>query len=215
MCKLIGSPPGYVGLETGGDLTERVRRNPYSIVLFDEIEKAHSDVLNILLQILDEGSISDAHGRSINFKNTIIVLTSNIGAEKLVRNSNVGFMSSSTTPEADVENEIDHMLKPEFINRLDETVVFNKLEREELIKITRLGMRDISERLNGNGITLEYTASVVKWIVEQNEDNKFGARAINRIIQRDVETILADHILENPDETTVKLKCQRGKLLID
>ena len=213
--KLIGSPPGYVGFETGGDLTERVRRNPYSIVLFDEIEKAHSDVLNILLQILDEGSITDAHGRQINFKNTIIILTSNIGAEKLIKDSNVGFMTSSNSMESNVADEIDHLLKPEFINRLDETVIFNKLETSELTKIARLGVDEVVERLKSNGITFKYTASVVKWIVEQNENNKFGARAINRIIQRDVETILADHILENPDESTVKLKCQRGKLLVD
>lgn len=213
--KLIGSPPGYVGFETGGDLTERVRRNPYSIVLFDEIEKAHSDVLNILLQILDEGSITDAHGRQINFKNTIIILTSNIGAEKLIKDSSVGFMASSNSVESNVVDEIDHLLKPEFINRLDEMVVFNKLESSELTKIARLGINEVVERLKSNGITFKYTTSVIKWVVEQNEDNKFGARAINRIIQRDVETILADHILENPDISAVKLKCQRGKLLID
>ncbi len=213
--KLIGSPPGYVGFETGGDLTERVRRNPYSIVLFDEIEKAHPDVLSILLQILDEGSITDAHGRQINFKNTIIILTSNIGADKLVKDTSVGFMKTPNNTEANVNEEIDHLLKPEFINRLDETIVFNKLEFDELIKIARLGLSDVVNRLNGQGLTLKYTPSVAKWIVDQNENNKFGARAINRIIQRDVETLLADYILDNSDVSELKLKCQRGKLIIN
>lgn len=213
--KLIGSPPGYVGFETGGDLTERVRRNPYSIVLFDEIEKAHPDVLSILLQILDEGSITDAHGRQINFKNTIIILTSNIGADKLVKDTSVGFMKTPNNTEANVNEEIDHLLKPEFINRLDETIVFNKLEFDELIKIARLGLSDVVNRLNGQSLTLKYTPSVAKWIVDQNENNKFGARAINRIIQRDVETLLADYILDNSDVSELKLKCQRGKLIIN
>ena len=212
--KLIGSPPGYVGFETGGDLTERVRRNPYSIVLFDEIEKAHPDVLNVLLQILDEGSITDAHGRHINFKNTIIILTSNIGADRLVKDTNVGFMKSPTNTNDSVSDEIGHLLKPEFINRLDETVIFNKLSPEDLLKITKLGMADVTTRLKANGITLSFTPSVAKWVVSQNEDNKYGARAINRIIQRDIETVLADFILENPDNLDIKLKCRNKKLII-
>ena len=162
--KLIGSPPGYVGYETGGDLTERVRRNPYSIVLFDEIEKAHPDVLNILLQVLDEGGITDAHGRHINFKNTIIILTSNIGADKLAKNSNVGFVDSSNDVEYNVTKEIDHTLRPEFVSRLDEVVMFNKLEQQQLISIARLGLTQLINRMKSHDISLSYTPSVAKWV---------------------------------------------------
>ncbi len=213
--KLIGSPPGYVGYETGGDLTERVRRNPYSIVLFDEIEKAHPDVLNILLQVLDEGSITDAHGRHINFKNTIIILTSNIGADKLTKNSNVGFGSSSNDAEYNVNKEIDNTLRPEFVNRLDEVVMFNKLEEQQLISITRLGLAQLIHRMKSHDITLSYTPSVARWVVNRNEHHKFGARAINRIIQKEIETLLADHVLENPDVRDVKIACRGGKLFVN
>jgi len=213
--KLIGSPPGYVGYETGGDLTERVRRNPYSVVLFDEVEKAHPDVLNIMLQILDEGSITDAHGRVINFKNTIIVLTSNIGAEKLAKAANVGFMNKEIDVDDSVSKEVRHTLKPEFINRLDDVVVFKALQEEQLHQIAKLGLDDVVTRLSDRDIAMRYTASVAKWVVSHNEDIKYGARSINRVIQREIETLLADHILQHPELTQVKLSCRSDKLCVN
>lgn len=212
--KLIGSPPGYVGYETGGDLTERIRRNPYSIVLFDEIEKAHPDVLNVMLQILDEGHVTDAHGRLINFKNTIVILTSNIGADKIVKDKNVGFLGVTDT-ESDVKQEIHNMLRPEFINRLDEIVVFNELSQDDLKSIAKLALQDLNDRLMTRGKSIKYTTSVVKWVVDQNEDNKFGARSINRIVQKQIETVLADHVLVNPDQQVFKLRCRRDKLFVE
>lgn len=203
--KLVGSPPGYVGFDDGGGLTEQVRRKPYSVVLFDEIEKAHPDVLNILLQILDEGKVTDSHGRSINFKNTIIILTSNIGAEKIAKDTNVGFMAApkEVTDRDKTIKEVNHILKPEFINRLDELVVFNKLDDDALQKICRLLLNDITTRLKLSGRTIKFTPSVSKLIVSKNDDYKFGARSIRRLVSKHVEDSISDYILKNPECTSL------------
>lgn len=205
--KLVGSPPGYVGFDDGGGLTEQVRRKPYSVVLFDEIEKAHPDILNILLQILDEGQVTDSHGRSINFKNTIIILTSNIGADKIAKDTNVGFMpvSKEETDKDKTMKEVNALLRPEFINRLDELVVFERLDDKALIGICRLLLKEISDRLSPSGRIITFTPSVVKAIVDMNEDVKFGARAIRRIISKQVEDKISDHILRNPEHMTIQV----------
>ena len=200
--KLVGSPPGYVGHESGGGLTEQVRRKPYSVVLFDEIEKAHPDILNILLQILDEGQVTDSHGRSINFKNTIIILTSNIGADKIAKDTNVGFMPKSTesTDRDKTMIEVNALLKPEFINRLDELVVFDRLDDKSLTGICKLLLKEINERLETSGRSITFSSSVIKSIVDKNEDTKFGARAIRRIVSKHVEDAISDHVLRYPED---------------
>ena len=209
--KLVGSPPGYVGFDDGGGLTEQVRRKPYSVVLFDEIEKAHPDVLNILLQILDEGKVTDSHGRNINFKNTIIILTSNIGAEKIAKDTSVGFMAApkEVTDKDKTIKEVNHILKPEFINRLDELVVFNKLDDAALQKICRLLLNDIATRLKVAGRIIKFTPSVSKLIVSKNDDYKFGARSIRRLVSKHVEDSISDYILKNPE--CVSLTVTGGK----
>lgn len=205
--KLVGSPPGYVGFDEGGGLTEQVRRKPYSVVLFDEIEKAHPDILNILLQILDEGQVTDSHGRNINFKNTIIILTSNIGADKIAKDTNVGFMPvrENNSDKDKTIKEVNALLRPEFINRLDELVVFNRLDNTSLIKISRLLLKEIDTRLKQTERSIKFTSSVVKAIVDQNEDDRFGARAIRRIISKQVEDVVSDYILRNPDCMNLKM----------
>jgi ATP-dependent Clp protease ATP-binding subunit ClpC len=209
--KLVGSPPGYVGHDEGGGLTEQVRRKPYSVVLFDEIEKAHPDILNILLQILDEGQVTDSHGRSINFKNAIVILTSNIGAEKIAKDTNVGFMpmDKEATDKDKTMVEVTALLKPEFINRLDELVVFERLDDKSLTGICRLLLKEINERLKSTGRSMTFSPSVVTAIVQMNEDKKFGARAIRRIISKHVEDAISDHVLRNPEH--MKLHVTGGK----
>ena len=215
--KLVGSPPGYVGFDDGGGLTEQVRRKPYSVVLFDEIEKSHPDILNILLQILDEGQVTDSHGRSINFKNTIIILTSNIGAEKIAKDTNVGFMPADkeSTDKDKTMQEVNALLKPEFINRLDELVVFNRLEDKSLLGICRLLLKEISDRLKLTDRVVTFTPSVVKAIVDMNEDTKFGARSIRRIISKHVEDAISDYILRNPDSKVLQVTGGKEFLVVD
>ena len=215
--KLVGSPPGYVGFDEGGGLTEQVRRKPYSVVLFDEIEKAHPDILNILLQILDEGQVTDSHGRSINFKNTIIILTSNIGANKIAKDTNVGFMPADqgSTDKDKTMQEVNALLKPEFINRLDELVVFNRLDDKSLAGICRLLLREISDRLKLTERVITFTPSVVKAIVDMNEDTKFGARSIRRIISKHVEDAISDYILRNPESRVLQMTGGKDFTVID
>lgn len=205
--KLVGSPPGYVGHDEGGGLTEQVRRKPYSVVLFDEIEKAHPDILNILLQILDEGQVTDSHGRSINFKNTIIILTSNIGADKIAKDTNVGFMpmGKEATDKDKTLVEVNALLKPEFINRLDELVVFERLNNDSLTGICRLLLKEINGRMKSTGRSVTFSPSVVKSIVDLNEDTKFGARSIRRIISKHVEDAISDHVLKYPEDKTLHM----------
>lgn len=198
--KLVGSPPGYVGFDEGGGLTERVRRQPYSVVLFDEIEKAHPDVLNVLLQILDDGHVTDSHGRDINFKNTIVILTSNIGADKIAKNTNVGFMVKDPSTDKDkTMTEVNALLRPEFINRLDELVVFNKLEDDDLKNVCKLIVKETQQRVKLTDRVLTVSSRVIDHIVNKNIEKQFGARAIRRIINKEIEDSLADFVLSNPD----------------
>ncbi len=200
--KMIGSPPGYVGYDEGGQLSEKVRRNPYSVILFDEIEKAHPDVFNILLQVLDDGHITDAQGRKVDFKNTILIMTSNAGAMSIIEPKRLGFRSSDDEKEnydrmkSGVMEEVQRIFKPEFLNRIDETIVFHSLNKEHMKKIVTLMVRTLVERCkNQMDITLHIRDSVKKYIVEKGYNPKYGARPLRRMIQNKLEDALADEIL--------------------
>ncbi|MBR4164316.1 MAG: AAA family ATPase, partial [Solobacterium sp.] len=190
--RLIGAPPGYVGYEEGGQLTEQVRRNPYSIVLLDEIEKAHPDVFNILLQILDDGRITDSKGVTVDFKNTIIIMTSNLGSQ-------YAFEFDQNERQKHYMDEVNHFFKPELINRIDEIIVFNALGDDVLKRIAEKFLRQLEERLNAKDIYLEVTSAAKDRIIKCGVDPMFGARPMKRHIQREIETIVARTILENPD----------------
>ena len=201
--KMIGSPPGYVGHEDGGQLSEKVRRNPYSVILFDEIEKAHPDVFNILLQVLDDGHITDSQGRKVDFKNTIIIMTSNAGAQSIVEPKKLGF--SSTDDEKQnyermkngVMEEVKRIFKPEFLNRIDETIVFRALNKEDMKLIVTLMLKDLMTRCKKQmDITLTVQNSVKDYIVEKAYEPKYGARPLRRKIQSEIEDRLAEEILE-------------------
>ncbi len=188
--KLIGSAPGYIGYEEGGQLTEKVRRNPYSIVLFDEIEKAHHDVFNILLQILDDGRLTDSQGRTVDFKNTIIIMTSNIGSEVLLEKDSI-----------DKKQKIDQLLKsyfkPEFLNRIDEIITFNPLNEDVLYKIVTKILKDLDKRLIEKGINIYFADSLKKYILDNSYNPEFGARPVKRYITKYVETLIAEYILRD------------------
>ena len=212
--KLIGSPPGYIGFEGGGQLTEKVRRKPYSVVLFDEIEKAHPDVMNILLQILEDGRLTDSQGREVNFKNTVIIMTSNLGARHITEKKSLGFSSRLNLQNEDnkiknIENakneyeeikkevikELKHELRPEFINRIDEIIVFHKLNSEDIKDITQIMLKQVEERLKSQKYIVEIDDSVVNAILEQGFDSNFGARPLRRTIQNLVEDRISEEIL--------------------
>ena len=203
--KLIGSPPGYVGYNEGGQLTEKVRRNPYSVVLFDEIEKAHGDVFNILLQILDDGRLTDSKGRMIDFKNTILIITSNVGATKINKNKVLGFETNKD--KEDTRNQYDKMkesimgelkqkFKPEFLNRIDDIIVFHPLEEYHIYEIVKLMTRDVIQRLKSLDIDLKISEEAVKLIAKEGLDLEYGARPLKRAIQRELEDTLSEAILK-------------------
>ena len=200
--KLIGSPPGYVGYDEGGQLTEQVRRKPYSIVLFDEIEKAHPDIFNMLLQILDDGRLTDSNGRTVNFKNTVIIMTSNVGARNIVEKHSIGFASKEDSKQnyektkSLVMDELKKTFRPEFLNRLDEIIVFNKLGKEAIEKITKLMLDDVKVRLKNKNITVEFTDKLIEHISKVGFDQVYGARPLRRAIQNNIEDMLAEEILD-------------------
>lgn len=200
--KMIGSPPGYVGFDEGGQLSEKVRRNPYSVVLFDEIEKAHPDVFNILLQVLDDGHITDSKGRKVNFKNTILIMTSNAGAQRIVDPKNLGFAVMSDEKKnydkmkSGVMEEVKRLFKPEFINRIDEIMVFHPLQKEDMKQIVTLLAKNLTKRCKGQmDIDLTLTSSLKEYIIEEHSDAKMGARPLKRAIQTVIEDALAEEIL--------------------
>ncbi|MCI9315840.1 MAG: ATP-dependent Clp protease ATP-binding subunit [Lachnospiraceae bacterium] len=200
--KMIGSPPGYVGFDEGGQLSEKVRRNPYSVVLFDEIEKAHPDVFNVLLQVLDDGHITDSKGRKVSFKNTILIMTSNAGAQRIVDPKNLGF-GMETTKQQDydkmksgVMEEVKRLFKPEFINRIDEIMVFHPLNRDDMKRIVTLLSHNLVKRCKEQmEIELTITPAVKEWLIEKHMDVKMGARPMKRAIQSEIEDVLAEEIL--------------------
>ena len=218
--KLIGAPPGYVGHDEGGQLTEKVRRKPYSIVLFDEIEKAHPEIFNTLLQVLDEGHLTDGMGRKINFKNTLIILTSNVGQRKLHDFGNgLGFSTSAKSNQSEIETEmllkkeLQKTFSPEFINRLDDMVYFKNLERKDLLEILEVELSKVTPRLEAMGYKIKLTPDLKDKICEDGFDAKFGARPLKRVIQKYVEDTLADLMVQNKlsEGCTVTLSYDKEK----
>ena len=194
--KLIGSPPGYVGYEEGGQLSEKVRRNPYSVILFDEIEKAHPDVLNVLLQILDDGQITDAHGRKVNFENTVIVMTSNAGSDTKSAGA-VGFGGSADDQGRErIMKALQDFLRPEFLNRVDEIVCFNHLTKENFAGIACIMLDELKASLGDKGYTLRYDEALVDYLVEKSYSLTYGARNLRRLIQKELEDPMAARIID-------------------
>ncbi len=217
--RLVGAPPGYVGYEEGGQLTEKVRRRPYSVILLDEIEKAHPDVFNILLQVMEDGRMTDSLGRTVDFKNTVLIMTSNIGTPKLGKT--MGF-SSSDDEEGSYEamkgellGEMKKMFRPEFLNRVDETIVFRSLTREELEKIVELMLDEIRARLQQEKeVKLTLTKDAKNFLIDKGYDPTFGARPLKRAIQRYVEDPLAEEMLKGnlKKGKAICAKVEKGKL---
>ncbi len=218
--RLTGAPPGYVGYEEGGQLTEKVRRHPYSIVLFDEIEKAHPDVFNILLQILDEGHVTDSLGRKVNFKNTILILTSNIGARKINKNVNFGFESNKDEKagydkmRSQITEEFKNLFNPEFVNRVDDIVVFRKLDQQDMLKIVDIAMEEMLSKVSSRSIKIELTKTAKEFLAEKGFDPVYGARPLKRTIQKHIEDPLAEEILKKrfSDGCRIRVK-KRGDRL--
>ena len=221
VAKLIGAPPGYVGFDDGGQLTEKIRRKPYSVILFDEIEKAHPDVMNMLLQILEDGRLTDSQGRTVNFKNTVIIMTSNLGARLITDKKHLGFSSNGLAENKDnsdekamqkeyeetkkeVMAELKKELRPEFINRIDEIIVFHKLGDTEIEKIIDIMLKEVENRLKEQKYDVEFGPEVKKLIAEKGIDKNFGARPLRRTIQNLVEDSMAEEILDG--------KLDKGKL---
>jgi ATP-dependent Clp protease ATP-binding subunit ClpC len=199
--RLVGSPPGYIGYDEGGQLTEAVRRKPYSVLLLDEIEKAHPDVFNILLQILEEGKLTDAQGRRVDFRNTIIVMTSNIGAAQISKNVGLGFSMGDDTGMSydDMKNrvmgELKKVFRPELLNRIDEVIVFHKLTKEEILTIVDIQMKRVREQMATHEVVIELTDEAKELLVDKGHDPAMGARPLRRAIQRVIEDPLADFVL--------------------
>ena len=203
--RLIGAAPGYVGYEEGGQLTEKVRRNPYCIVLFDEIEKAHPDVLNLLLQILDEGRLTDSNGRTVDFKNTIIIMTSNVGSEYILNNE-----------EDKVTSELTKYFKPEFLNRLDEIIVFNKLSKDDLSQILDNIIKDIEKRLSDINVKIVLSTDARKYFIDNGYDEYFGARPLKRLVNKELETLIAKKLINNEisQNSTINIDVKDNKIEI-
>jgi ATP-dependent Clp protease ATP-binding subunit ClpC len=199
--RLGGAPPGYVGYNEGGQLTEQVRRRPYSVVLFDEIEKAHPDVFNVLLQVLEEGHMTDSTGRKVDFRNTVVVMTSNIGARRIGRSTTVGFQQDSVEEEykrmeSRVMEEVKKVFNPEFLNRVDEVIVFHRLGHEELCQIVDIEVAEVIERLRDKSLDLELTDEAREFIVRVGSDEQYGARPLRRAVQQYIEDPLSELLLK-------------------
>lgn len=218
--KLIGAPPGYVGFDDGGQLTERVRRHPYSVVLFDEIEKAHPDVFNTLLQILDDGRLTDSQGRTVSFKNTIIIMTSNVGASAAAAKREIGF-NAIGKKDSDVRDEaymsaLKGLFRPEFLNRIDVICVFDKLTKEDVAKIAEIMLKRVEKSLADKNITLTITPAAINWLIEKGYDAEYGARPLRRVIEQNVEDEIAEAIISGRvhGNSTVKVDFADDKIVI-
>ena len=213
--KIIGAPPGYLGFESGGQLTEAVRKNPYSLILLDEIEKAHKDILDILLQVLDDGIITDGQGRTINFKNSIIVLTSNLGSQSI---NDLSVRKEDTNEiKKVVDNEIKKFFKPEFLNRLDEIVIFNNLELNDIKEIAKIQLQHLEKRLNKKNLKFKITDEAINQLVENSFDHAYGARPLKRIIQKQIETKISNNILNNHylNKDEINIYLMNGEINVD
>ena len=199
--RLVGAPPGYVGYEEGGMLTEKIRRNPYRVVLFDEIEKAHHDIFNILLQVMEEGELRDSLGHTVSFRNTVIIMTSNAGAREITKDSRLGFaagsgMMSASEIESAAMSELRRIFNPEFINRVDEIVMFNPLDQKQIESIFDIEFSELSSRLAEQDFKLKITSGAKKILVDKGWDPKFGGRPLRRTIQKELESPLSELLLE-------------------
>jgi len=225
--KLIGSPPGYVGFDEGGQLTEKIRRNPYSVILFDEIEKAHPDVMNMLLQILDDGRLTDSNGRTVNFKDTVIIMTSNVGARLITDKKSLGFAAKGDDKEEstkeyentkkDVLAELKRQFRPEFINRIDEIIVFHKLQNEEIKQIINIMLKQVEKRLDAQDIKIQISEKVKDKILENGIDTNYGARPLKRAIQNMLEDRIAEEILNGKivKGKTAKINLEEDKIVVE
>tara|TARA_R110001592_G_scaffold192795_14_gene439845 strand:+ start:6595 stop:8589 length:1995 start_codon:yes stop_codon:yes gene_type:complete len=217
--RMVGAPPGYVGYESGGQLTEKVRRKPYSVVLLDEIEKAHPDTFNVLLQALDDGHMTDGHGRKVDFRNTVIIMTSNAGTKQLAEfGQGLGFKTQSSTTEDDANKEIlrkalSKQFSPEFLNRIDDVIIFNTLTKEDISKIIEIELDKLHERISDKGFTIKIHKSAKDYLIEKGYDPKFGARPLKRVIQRNVEDLLAEALLSGDidDNSVLIIKYDKKK----
>ena len=224
--KLVGSPPGYVGYDDAGQLTEKVRRKPYSVILFDEIEKAHPDVFNILLQILDDGILTDSQGRKVDFKNCVIIMTSNVGARSITHQKTLGFKSNLKAEESekqendsireDVMEELKKMFRPEFLNRVDDIIVFSRLSEEEIKEIARVMLKSLVKRLEQSDIKAEFDDSAVSLLAKEGFDPVYGARPLRRAIQNKVEDLFAEEMLDMKISKgdSVMVSAEDGKIVI-
>jgi ATP-dependent Clp protease ATP-binding subunit ClpB len=214
VARLIGAPPGYVGYEEGGALTEAVRRRPYQVVLFDEIEKAHPDVFNVLLQVLDDGRLTDGQGRTVDFRNVLIIMTSNLGSEYLV---NLREGEDTKTVEKEVMGVVRGHFRPEFLNRVDEIILFHRLRREDMSEIVDIQLKRLNRLLEDRKIGLSLDAKARQWLAEKGYDPTYGARPLKRVIQKWVQDPLAQMLLagELSDGSTIKLSVSQGHLTIN
>ena len=217
--KFVGSPPGYVGYDEGGQLTEKIRKQPYSVILFDEIEKAHPDVFNIMLQILDDGILTDAQGRRVDFRNTVIIMTSNLGAKDILNTSSkMGFGTEDTSSQKDEHEKIEEKVmqkvkeafKPEFLNRIDEIVVFDRLNEEDIKKIAKIMLSGLKERLASNGITADFTEKAIQEIAKEGFDAVYGARPLRRAIQNKIEDMLSEKIIDGSVGKNITVDAEDG-----
>ena len=222
MSKLIGSPPGYVGYDEGGQLSEKVRQNPYSVILFDEIEKAHPDVFNILLQVLDDGHITDSQGRKVSFKDNIIIMTSNTGAQKIVAPKLLGFTAVESEEETyknmkgNVMEDVKEMFRPEFLNRIDEIIVFHSLSKENVREIVEIMINNISKRTTESmNLSISADTEALDYLLDKGYDKVYGARPLRRTIQNEVEDLIADEYLSGKIKygDSIELLMDDGKLI--
>jgi ATP-dependent Clp protease ATP-binding subunit ClpC len=214
--RLVGAPPGYVGYEEGGQLTEKVRRKPYSVVLLDEIEKAHPDVFNILLQVFDDGILTDSLGRRVDFKNTIIIMTSNIGTRDLKKSGGFGFGTDTakhTTEgiKSTIEEALKRVFNPEFLNRLDDTIIFHSLDKHHIMQIVDIQMRDLLKRVTAMGISIELTKPAKEFLADKGYDPAYGARPLRRALQKYLEDPVAEELLKGkyPEGTVIRAKVDK------
>jgi len=221
VARLIGAPPGYVGYEDSGTLTKAVRRKPYSVILLDEIEKAHPDVFNILLQVLDEGHLTDNYGRVIDFKNTVVIMTSNVGAKDITKGKGLGFAAPDVRANFDriaekVKEELNHVFNPEFLNRLDDVIVFHPLSKAQIGQIVGVMVKEVQKRLGEEELTLRLTEAASEFLAKNGFDENFGARPLKRAIQRYIEDPLSEKILlgefAKGDEIEVDVAADGAKL---
>ena len=222
VAKLIGSPPGYVGYDEAGQLTEKVRRKPYSVILFDEIEKAHPDVMNMLLQVLDDGRLTDSQGRTVNFKNTVIIMTSNVGAKLITDKKTLGFIEEKESGEKeyqdikkDVMGELKKEFKPEFLNRIDEIIVFHKLEDDQIRKIVDIMLNNVAKLLKEQDIKLTVDEKAKDLVAKKGTDNSFGARPLKRAIQTMVEDKIAEAMLDGKIKKEAKVTAKDDEIVVE